>query len=103
MPHDGKPSNNLTETTHQEQIMISKYHIEYGIEFGGHREAHVRDFQTDDPVTCESFLVALLEGGLKILTIKHEGITLAQHESDALVKNAATTHLRRSTLGTPSA
>ncbi len=37
--------------------MIPKYHIEYGIEFGGHREAHVRDFQTDDPVTCESFLV----------------------------------------------
>ena len=71
--------------------MIPKYHIEYGIEFGGHREAHVRDFQTDDPVTCEAFLSALLEGGLKILTIKHEGVALTQHESDALVKNAATT------------
>ena len=41
--------------------MIPKYHIEYGIEYGGHRDAHVRDFQTDDPVACESFLVALLE------------------------------------------
>ena len=71
--------------------MIPKYHIEYGIEYGGPRDAHVRDFQTDDPVTCESFLVALLEGGLKILTIKHEGMPLTQHESDRLVRNAATT------------
>lgn len=71
--------------------MIPKYHIEYGIEFGGHREAHVRDFQTDDPVACESFLVALLERGLKILAIKHEGLALSQHDSDALVRNAATT------------
>ena len=51
----------------------------------------VGDFQTDDPVACRSFLVALLEGGLKILTIKHEAIALTQHEFDALVKNAATT------------
>ena len=71
--------------------MIPKYHIEYGIEFSGHRDAHVRDFQTDDPVACEAFLVALLERGLKILTIKHEGVALTQHESDVLVRNAATT------------
>jgi hypothetical protein len=70
--------------------MIPKYHIEYGIEFGGHRDAHVRDFQTDDPVACESFLVALLERGLKIQAIKHEGVALTQHEFDVLVRNAAT-------------
>ena len=71
--------------------MIPKYHIEYAIEFGGHREPHVRDFQTDDPVNCEEFLVAALERGLRINTIKHEGVPLAQRESDALVRNAATT------------
>jgi hypothetical protein len=70
--------------------MIPKYHIEYGIEFGGHRDAHVRDFQTDDSVACESFLVALLERGLKIQAIKHEAVALTQHEFDVLVRNAAT-------------
>lgn len=70
--------------------MIPKYHIEYGIEFGGHQAAHVRDFQTDDPVACEEFLVALLERQIKIKSIKHEGIPLAQREFDALVRTAAT-------------
>ena len=71
--------------------MIAKYHIEYGIEFGGHREPHVRDFQTDDPVSCEEFLVAALERGIRINGIKHEGVSLAQREFDVMVKNAATT------------
>lgn len=71
--------------------MIPKYHIEYCIEFGGHRNGHVRDFQTDDPVACEEFLVALLEHGIKINVIKHEGVPLVQREFDAMVRNAATT------------
>ena len=71
--------------------MIPKYHIEYAIELGGHREPHVRDFQTDDPVACEEFLVAALESGIKIKGIKHEGVDLSQREFDVLVKNAATT------------
>ena len=70
--------------------MIAKYHIEYSFEFGGHRAAHIRDFQTDDPVACEEFLVALLERGIKINSIRHEGLTLSEHEFDALVRNAAT-------------
>jgi hypothetical protein len=80
--------------------MIPKYHIEYAIELGGHREAHVRDFQTDDPIACEEFLVAALESGIKIKAIRHEGVDLSQHEFDALVKSAATTlaakHVARS-------
>ena len=71
--------------------MIPKYHVEYAIEFGGHRDPHVRDFQTDDPVACEEFLVAALECGLKIKGIRHEGVDLSQHEFDRLVKGAATT------------
>jgi hypothetical protein len=69
--------------------MIPKYHIEYAIEFGGHRDSHCRDFQTDDPVACEEFLVALLERGLRIQAIKHEGLPLAQREFDVMVRNAA--------------
>lgn len=71
--------------------MIPKYHIEYAIELGGHRDPHVRDFHTDDPVTCEAFLVAALECGLKISSIRHEGVEMTQRESDALVRNAAKT------------
>ena len=71
--------------------MIPKYHIEYAIELGGHREPHVRDFQTDDPVACDEFLVALLERGIRINAIKHEGVGLAQREFDVLVRNAANT------------
>ncbi len=71
--------------------MIPKYHVEYAIELGGHREPHVRDFQTDDPIACEEFLVAALEHGIRINTIRHEGVDLTQRESDALVRNAATT------------
>ena len=70
--------------------MIPKYHVEFAIEYGGHREAHARDFQTDDPVACEEFLLSLLERGLRIVAIRHEGVDLSQREFDALVKRAAT-------------
>jgi hypothetical protein len=80
--------------------MIPKYHIEYAIELGGHREPHVRDFQTDDPVACEEFLVAALASGIKIKAIRHEGLDVSQREFDKLVKSAATTlaakHVARS-------
>ena len=71
--------------------MIPKYHVKYAIELGGHRAPHVRDFQTDDPVACEEFLVAALECGLKIKAIHHEGVDLTQHEFDRFVKTAAAT------------
>ena len=71
--------------------MIAKYHIEYSIQFGGHLVAGPHEFFTDDPVACEEFLVALLERAITINSIKHEGIPLSQRESDALIRNAATT------------
>lgn len=70
--------------------MIAKYHIEYSFDIGGHRNGHAHDFQTDDPVACEEFLVTLLERGIRINGIKHEGVPLEQTEFDLLVKNAAT-------------
>ncbi len=69
--------------------MIPKYHVEYAIELGGHRAAHVRDYQTDDPVACEEFLLAALEHGIKIKAIRHDGVDLIQKDFDALVKTAA--------------
>jgi hypothetical protein len=71
--------------------MIPKYRIEYSIEFGGHQQRDTHDFQTDDPVACEEFLVTLLERGIRINAIRHEGVELTARESDALVRNAAST------------
>src|SRR5436190_13437009 len=71
--------------------MIPKYRIEYAIEFGGHKQRDTHDFQTDDPVACEEFLVALLERGIRINAIQHEGMELTAREFDVLVRNAATT------------
>ncbi len=66
--------------------MITKYHVEYAIEFRRHYQ--VSHFQTDDPVACVEFLVELLERGYKIKQIKHEGVSLPQHEVDRLIKTA---------------
>jgi hypothetical protein len=71
--------------------MIPKYRIEYSIEFGGHRQRDTHDFQTDDPVACEEFLVTLLERGIHIHAVRHEGLELTTREFDVLVRNAATT------------
>jgi hypothetical protein len=71
--------------------MIPKYHVEYAIELGGHCQPHVRDFQTDDPVACEQFLVAALAAGIRIKAIRHDGVDLSQREFDVLIRTAATT------------
>lgn len=70
--------------------MIAKYRIEYMIEFGGHKQTVPQSFKTDDPVACEEFLVALLEHGLRIDTILHDGVELGGHEFDVMVRHAAT-------------
>ena len=67
--------------------MIAKYHVRYELRFGN--QWHAQDYQTDDPVACEEFMVALLEHGMKIKSILHEGVALTAHEFDGLIKNAA--------------
>jgi hypothetical protein len=67
--------------------MIPKYTIEYAVEFTRH--AQTNHYSTDDPVACEAFLVELLERGLRIHAIKHEGVDLPRPESDKLIKTAA--------------
>ena len=69
--------------------MIPKYTIEYSLSsLRNHVPNH---YGTDDPVACEEFLVAALEGGMKIKAIRHEGVDVSQREFDVLVKNAANT------------
>ena len=67
--------------------MIPKYTIEYAVEFTRH--AQTNHYSTDDPVACEGFLVELLERGLKIHTIKHDGMDLPRADFDRLIKAAA--------------
>jgi hypothetical protein len=67
--------------------MLAKYTIEYGVPFRRHVQAP--HYSTDDPVACEEFVEELLERGLAIRAIRHEGLDLPRHEFDRLVKTAA--------------
>lgn len=67
--------------------MIPKYTIEFCFPSGRHPQ--MSHYSTDDPVTCEEFVEELLERGLRIRTIKHEGVELARPEFDRIVKTAA--------------
>jgi hypothetical protein len=69
--------------------MIPKYHIEYGVKFGN--RLHPQDYTTDDPVACEDFLVSILEHGLRLKAVRHEGVELPPKDFDEMVKNAAKT------------
>lgn len=84
--------------------MLAKYKIDYAIPFHSHDEAH--HYLTNDPVSGEEFLSELLERGLKIKGISHEGVALPKAETDMMIKTAAgilaTRHLCRS-LGIDSA
>ena len=75
--------------------MLSKYKIDYAISFHGHEQDH--HYLTDDPVVCEQVLSGLLERGMRIKRISHEGVELPRPESDRLIKTAigmlATRHL----------
>jgi len=67
--------------------MLAKYNIEYAIPF--HRDEQVQHHTTDDPVACEEFLTELLERGIKIKGVTHQGVALPQVEFDRMIKTAA--------------
>lgn len=67
--------------------MLSKYNIEYSVQF--RRHSHSSHYLTDDPVGATEFLAELLEKGFRIVSIQHEGVTLHANEFDRLLKTAA--------------
>ena len=67
--------------------MLPKYTVEYTANFRRHAQAS--HYSTDDPVACEEFVGELLERGLAIRAIKHEGLDLPKPEFDRMVKTAA--------------
>ncbi len=67
--------------------MLPKYTIEYSTKI--RKQPQLHHYSTDDPVACEQAIEELLEHGLRIRTIKHEGLDLPKHEFDKMVKTAA--------------
>lgn len=67
--------------------MIPKYTVEYALKF--RESALTNHYSTDDPITCEEFVGELLDRGLVIRAIKHEGVDLPRVDSDRMIRNAA--------------
>lgn len=67
--------------------MLPKYTIEYTTKLRKQPRFHY--YTTDDPVACEEAIEELLEMGLRIRTIKHEGLDLPEQDFDKMVKAAA--------------
>lgn len=67
--------------------MLPKYTVEYTMRSRSH--THPTHYSTDDPVACEEFVEELLERGVTIKAIKHEGLDLPKPEFDRIIKTAA--------------
>jgi hypothetical protein len=67
--------------------MLPKYTVEYTTQFRKHTQPD--HYSTDDPVACEEFVGELLERGIALRAIKHEGVDLPKPEFDHVVKTAA--------------
>ena len=69
--------------------MLKKYCIEYSIRFQKHLPTERHQYFTDDPVAGEDFVQDLLERGMGLHAIKHEGVDLPKVDFDRFVKIAA--------------
>jgi hypothetical protein len=69
--------------------MLKKYSIEYSLRFRKHSPPEHHIFYTDDPTTAETFLQELLEKGMGIHAIRHDGADLPRVDFDRMVKIAA--------------
>jgi hypothetical protein len=67
--------------------MLPKYTVEYSTPF---RNCSVTNhYSSDDPVACEQFIEELLERGVGIKAIKHEGLDVPRTDFDKMIKTAA--------------
>jgi hypothetical protein len=67
--------------------MLKKFSIDY-IGMPRHT-SRVFTHLTDDPVEAEEFLMHLLSAGARIQEIRHDGLSLTEHQFDKMVKVAA--------------
>lgn len=69
--------------------MLKKYTIEYSLQFRKNSPPQHHEYFTDDPVACEEFVQGLLERGMGLHAIKHDGADLLPVDFDRMVKIAA--------------
>ncbi len=69
--------------------MLKKYSVEYSVRLQRHLLPEHHFYNTDDPVACEVFVQDLLEQGMGIHAIRHEGADLPRPDFDRIVKLAA--------------
>jgi hypothetical protein len=69
--------------------MLKKYSVEYSLQFRKHSPPEHHFYYTDDPIACEDFVRELLENGMGIHAIKHDGTDLPQVDFDRIIKVAA--------------
>ena len=69
--------------------MLKKYSVEYSLQLRKHSPPEHHTFYTDDPLTCEAYVQELLDHGMGIHAIFHDGVALPAHEFDRIVKVAA--------------
>ena len=69
--------------------MLKKYTVEYSLHFRKHSPPMHHQYFTDDPVACEEFVQGVLERGLGLHAIKHEGADLPPADFDRMIKIAA--------------
>jgi len=69
--------------------MLKKFTIEYSLQFRKHSPPEHHQYFTDDPVAVEEFVQGLLEHGMGLHAIKHDGVDLPKPEFDRIVKIAA--------------
>jgi hypothetical protein len=75
--------------TQEEIPMLKKYTVEYSQQFRKNHPPEHHSYFTDDPIACEEFLEELLERGMGVHAIKHEGVDLPKIDFDRMVKIAA--------------
>ena len=69
--------------------MLKNYSVEYSLRFRKHSPPEHHQYYTDDPIACEEFVENLLEHGMGIHAIRHDGSELPKAEFDRVVKVAA--------------
>lgn len=69
--------------------MLKKYTVEYSIQFRKHSPPEHHQYFTDDPVACEEFVQGLLERGMGLHAIRHDGSDLSRPDFDRIVKVGA--------------
>lgn len=67
--------------------MLARYTVEFALPT--HQHPPNSQHRTDDPVALKEFLSELLERGMKIAAIHHDGVDLPSAQFDLLVKDAA--------------